>query len=73
MRTYYVVAKLRCPGFSLIAVITAFKDETHDSLRKGVLLNERCKPIPAPAGRYRPLSYRSSCNHPASDLCLTLS
>ncbi|PJG89219.1 hypothetical protein CUT95_13165 [Klebsiella pneumoniae] len=53
MRTHIAVAKLRCPSLTKYRHVRATvspqrsllsKDETHDGIRNGVFLNERCKP-----------------------------
>ena len=70
MRTNVVVAKFRCPSDMSGATVSPqrsllSKDETHDGIRIGVFLNERCKPTRDPSGRYRPPSYHTFCSKPA--------
>ncbi len=63
MRTHIAVAKLRCPSLTKYRHVRATvspqrsllsKDETHDGIRNGVFLNERCKPTQDPSGCHRP-------------------
>lgn len=69
MRTNIVVAKLRCPSLTKFRHVRATaspqrsllsKDGTHDGIRNGVFLNERCKPTQDPPGRYRPTPHYTS-------------
>lgn len=48
------------------------KDETHDGIRNGIFLNERCKPTQDPSGLYRPPSYHTSCSKRVWDIWQTL-
>lgn len=48
------------------------KGETHDGILNGIFLNEQCKPTQDPSGRYRPLSYHTSCSNLAWDIWQTL-
>lgn len=61
MRTNIVIAKLRCPSLTKYRHVRATvspqrsllpKDETHDGIRNGDFLNERCEPTQDPSGRY---------------------
>lgn len=55
MRTSHVVAKLRCPSPTKYRATVSpqqsllFNDETHDGIRNGVFLNERCEPTQDPS------------------------
>lgn len=62
MRINFVVAKLRrrlLPNRHVRAIVSPqrslhSKDETHEGIRNGVVLNERCEATQDPSGCYRP-------------------
>lgn len=72
MRTNIVVAKLRCPSLTKTPRATASpqrlllsKDKTHDGIRNGAFLNERCEPTHEPSESYRLASHYTSRGQPA--------